>query len=105
MLACAPAAARRAFDTLATSAKPQPALLAATLKHYFPTVFGLRYNDLVDAFAAENEALAKDEAAAAAGNSAAGAGQMAAVARSARAIGAELGHYQTGVTRLENAHS
>lgn len=104
-LTCAPTAVRHAFATLASSAKPQPALLAATLEHYFPTVFGFHYSDLVDGYAAENVALAKAQAAAAAGHSAAAAGQIAAAARSARAISAGLNQYQTAVVRDENAHS
>jgi hypothetical protein len=103
-LTCAPAAVRHAFATLATSAKPQPALLAATLEHYFPTVFGFHYNDLVAGFAAESVALAKAEAATAAGNSIAATGRMAAVAHSAKAISAGLDHYQAGVVRVENAN-
>jgi hypothetical protein len=105
LASCAPVAVRHAFDTLASSAKPQPAALAATLEHYFPVVFGFGYNDVVDRFAAENVALARAEAAAAAGNLGAAAGQIAAVARSARAINAGLDHYQIGVVRVENAHS
>lgn len=94
---------QRAFETLATSAKPQPALLTATLEHYFPAVFGFRYNNLVDGFTAEDVALAKAGAAAAAGDSGAAAGQLAAVARSARTISKDLDHYQAGVVRVENA--
>jgi hypothetical protein len=102
-LSCAPTVVQRAFKTLATSAKPQPALLASTLEHYFPTVFGFHYDDLVDGFAAENVALDKAEAAAASGNSGAAAGQLAAVARSARTITKDINHYQAGVVRVENA--
>ena len=103
-LACAPTAVRHAFATLASSSKPQPALLAATLKHYFPTVFGLHYNDLVNGFAAESVALAKAEAATAARNSGTAEGQIAAAARSAKAISKGLNHYQAGVVRVENAN-
>lgn len=102
-LKCAPTVVRRAFNTLATSAKPQLALLTATLEHYFPTVFGLHYNDLVNGFAAENVALANAEAATAAGNSGAAASQLAAVAQSAQTISKNLNHYQASVVRVENA--
>jgi hypothetical protein len=94
---------QHAFATLAGSAKPQLAVLTATLEHYFPTVFGLRYNDLVNGFAAENVALADAQAAAAAGNSKAAATQVAAVAHSAQTISANLDHYQVGIVRVENA--
>ena len=100
-LKCAPSAVQHAFDTLATSAKPQPTVLTATLEHYFPTIFGLRYNDLVNGFAAENVALA--EAAAAAGKSSAATGELAAVAHSAQTIGKSLNHYQASVVKVENA--
>jgi hypothetical protein len=102
-LKCAPTAVQRAFATLAGSAKPQLAVLTATLEHSFPTVFGLQYNNLVAGFAAENVALAKAEAAAATGNTAAAASQLAAVGRSTQTIGKSLDRYQAGVVRVENA--
>ena len=101
---CAPTSVRSAFDRIAASAQPQSPVLAATLEHYFPAVFGFRYLDLVDRFAAENAALAAVEAAVSAGKPGAAAGQVAAVARSAGAISAGLGHYEEGVVRVESAH-
>ena len=105
LVSCASTVVRRAFDALAASPNPQPAALAATLEHYFPKVFGFRFSDLVDRFAAENVALATAEKAAAAGNTSAATAQVAAVARSAGALSTGLDHYQSGIVRLENAHS
>jgi hypothetical protein len=103
-LSCAPTAVRQAFATLARSATPQPALLAATLEHYFPTVFGLRYDDLVQGFAVESVALGKAEAATAAGNSGAAEAEIAAVARSVNGLSTGLSRYQAAVVRVENAN-
>ncbi len=103
-LTCAPTPVQRAFASLAASGKPELTPLTATLTHYFPPVFGLNYDDLVNEFADETVALERAEAATAAGNSAAATGELASVARSARAISTSLDRYQAKIVSVENAH-
>jgi len=99
---CAPAPVRRAFAQLAAS--PQTALLAATLGRYFPTVFGFRFDDLVNRIATEDVALHQAEAAAVAGNAKTAAAGIAAAGKVVQAVSARLDRYQRGVEHVENAH-
>ncbi|MBV8395086.1 MAG: hypothetical protein JO064_02340 [Actinobacteria bacterium] len=99
---CAPGAVRSAFARVAAS--PSSAGLDAALARGFPTLFGLRFADLVDRVAAETVALDAARAAAAAGHLDVASKQLEIAGTSATTVGSELDGYQRGVERVENAH-